>query len=95
MIAPRLTPPSFVAPNGTVKQGTGSVLAIGFAILLLLFAGTWGYLAFRKGEHSNFDDGLIGGCLLGAIALALPADLQQAVNVIKPALPWGRRRDDA
>lgn len=94
-IAPRLTPPILVAPNGTIKQGTASLLAICFGVFLVVFAVAWaaGCIVVTK-AHSTPDDLVIGGCLLGAFICVLPANFQKAATVLEPFVPWHRRAGD-
>ena len=90
--APRTT---LVTPAGDIKKGTGSLLAICFGVLLLVFGMAWGLIAVLVTKaHSTADDIVVGSCLLVAFFCVLPADFQAAISAIKPVIPWGRRADD-
>lgn len=86
---------TLTTPAGDIKKGTGSLVAVVFGVLLMVFGMTWGFIAVLVTKsHSNFDDVLVGSCLLVAFICVLPANFSSAVNVLKPVLPWGRRKDD-
>lgn len=87
---------TLVTPAGDIKKGTGSLIAICFGVLLMIFGMTWGLIAVLVTKaHSNFDIGLVGGCLFVAFICVLPADFSAAIEAIKPVIPWGRRSGDA
>lgn len=90
------TPPrtSLTNVDGTMKEGVPSLIAIAFGLLLIVFAMAWALIgAFITKAHSTADDMLIGGCLLVAFMLVLPANFEKAVSVLKPVLPWSGRKD--
>lgn len=76
---------------GVGNNGGADLAAYVIAAVCVAFASVWAYIAFTHNTHSNFDDGLIGGCLLVAVILAAPANAQKAVAIVKPILPWGKR----
>ena len=93
------TPPTprttLVTPAGDIKKGTGSLIAIVFGTLLMVFGMAWGLIAVLITKaHSTADDIVVGSCLVAAFALVLPADFTAAITAIKPVIPWGRRADD-
>ena len=86
---------SLVTPAGDIKKGTGSLIAIAFGTLLLVFGMGWGvYAVVVTKAHTNFDIYLIGGCLFVAFICVLPANFAAAIEAIRPVVPWGRRSDD-
>ncbi len=83
---------SLVTEDGSLKEGVGSLAAIAFGFLLIVFAIAWALIgAFITKAHSTADDILIGSCLLVAFICVLPANFQKAVSVLAPLAPWGRR----
>ncbi len=62
------------------------LLAIGAAAILVAFAAAVVWIG-RSGL-THFDIIAAGVALALAFAIAIPADLSQALAVIKPYLPW-------
>ncbi len=71
-----------------------NVALLALAVFFLAFAGAWLALLIRHGvPHSTADDIVIGGCLLMGAMLAAPTDMKDAINTMRPVLPWNRKSD--
>lgn len=91
---PAVKPRTSLVTDGAMRPGAGSVILFALASFCLSVATTWVVIAVVNKTHSNFDDVLIGGCLLAAVLLVAPADFAKAVDVLKPVLPsWGKREE--
>jgi hypothetical protein len=78
-----------------MREGVPSLLAIIIGTACVLFGGTYLLLpVLHHAPHSPTSD------IIGALAMAfgfvcaIPANMQKAVAVFQPILPWGRRATD-
>lgn len=83
-------PPRSSAAMTVMNEGGSDVAAYVLALVCILFAALWAFLGYKSGHHTDFDDGLVMGCLLAAVVLAAPANAQRAIGIIKPLWPFGK-----
>lgn len=68
---------------------------ITLAVMVVVLIGFAVFVETQHGkDHTQADDYLAAGALLLAVALAVPMQVQKAVDAVRGALPWGKKDGD-